>query len=278
MLFRVKLQPLDERPVDLKLSLRSQACPELAADDALTLSESGEIRSDLVCGRLSDQPLEVQLRIDPDSHRLPFLDHYLLVILNSVLRRLGGLRLHAAAAVLAGRTVVLVGPKGSGKSTLALAIGRAGGTVLGDDQIMLRRHPDGYRVSGCDGLTRLTAKTESFFFAQPLPDAAQDYGGTLKKELELGRLCSSAPGTEYRPQRLYFPEVGERTVAAPMSRQAVLLRLLKEILPTHRFSSPADREGLLGFLSDFLGSVECYGLQLSPHLKDLPRALELLSR
>jgi hypothetical protein len=62
-------------------------------------------------------------------------------VLGQVLPFTAGLRgrelLHAAAVLLAGRAVALVGPSGRGKSTLAAALVDAGGSFLADDVIAL---------------------------------------------------------------------------------------------------------------------------------------------
>ncbi len=56
--------------------------------------------------------------------------------------------LHAAGVVLGGEGYLFVGHSSAGKSTMCGMLQAAGGTVLCDDRIVVRRHDDGYRIHG----------------------------------------------------------------------------------------------------------------------------------
>ena len=54
---------------------------------------------------------------------------------------------HASAAAVAGRAVMIVGPPGSGKTSLVLELITRGGTLVADDQAVLCRRGDSIEVS-----------------------------------------------------------------------------------------------------------------------------------
>src|SRR5206468_812619 len=119
------------------------------------------------------KPIQARLAVAPSGQDPDFVAHYVSMNVRALLRQLGRIQLHGAAATIDGRTVVLLGDKGAGKSTLSVAIRRAGGTVLADDQLVLHVD-DTVTISGIDGGLRLTAETERHFFAAPLAYEPQD--------------------------------------------------------------------------------------------------------
>jgi hypothetical protein len=84
------------------------------------------------------------------------VEHHLV---NAVLPIYSGLRsvvcLHASAAVEDGRATVFAGPSGCGKSTRAWNAIAAGGALLGDDAVALRRDPHGWLIHPCATTLRL---------------------------------------------------------------------------------------------------------------------------
>ena len=72
------------------------------------------------------------------------MENYLRVCTAWKAVREGGVLLHGASLVRAGRAWIFMGPSGSGKSTLA-AISRMG-EVVSDDLTLVRRSPAGFRV------------------------------------------------------------------------------------------------------------------------------------
>lgn len=267
-IWRTRLEAAPAHP-ELLLELTYDPSVDYGPSDELRWTDD-ELSSDLVVGRFDG--FHLQLRIDPDPERLPQLDHYLLVVLHSALRRLGAIRLHAAACRWQERTLLFSGPKGSGKSTLALFLSRRGGLVLAEDQLLLRHSP--WRLSGCDGRLRVTEENERYFFPEGLTEPATDYAGTLKKEIELGACCR--PYEDFPLGELYFPRVGERLAVQPLPRKQVVARLCADLLPTHRFSHAAERLQFFDMLSDFAAAVQPFELELSPRLADLDALTDLL--
>jgi hypothetical protein len=139
------------------------------------------------------QPMHAALSVHPYQGGEPLLEHGFAVFLHKVLQMCGIVRLHGAAVECAGATHVFIGDKGAGKSTIALALGRAGGRVLADDQLVARRRGSQMAVSGCDAFIRLTEKSEQHFFERPLAPPPQDFAGVLKKEVGLEALASAIP-------------------------------------------------------------------------------------
>ncbi len=74
------------------------------------------------------------------------------VVLHLLDGRRGETHLHAAAAVLEGRTVVATGSSGAGKSSLALAWSLAGYPILSDDMVLVDEEG---RVSGFPRLVKV---------------------------------------------------------------------------------------------------------------------------
>jgi hypothetical protein len=67
------------------------------------------------------------------------LDGFLRFLLCAMLLDRGGLLLHGAGAVRAGRGYAFLGPSGAGKSTLADLAEESGARVLGDEVVAIRR-------------------------------------------------------------------------------------------------------------------------------------------
>ena len=276
-LFRTRVEAVDGR-CQLELAVLRSAEGPFGSSDRLemqTRQDTLVISSDAIFAELTPgEPARAWLCVHPVAREL---DHYLLVVLNSILRRLGAVRLHAAALRWRERTHLFVGSKGAGKTTLSLSLGRAGATVLAEDQVLVRRLPDSsFRVSGGDGRMRLTAPTESHFVGQLDDVAPQDFAGTPKKEIELSRLVTACPFVDQPLECIYFPSVGTELRLEPMSARAVIQRLLADLLPIHRFASDEDRLGFFDSLLELVSGLRRYRLTLSPRLEELGRLEDLL--
>jgi hypothetical protein len=131
-------------------------------------------------------------------------------------------------------------------------------------------------VSGCDERSRLDAKTERHFFAEPLPVEPADFAGRLKKEMPARALFSSEPYTDERADLLFFARSGSSFAITPLSRQAALLKLMAAAGKLQRFVDFADRRRFLDLLSDFVRTVTAYDLELGRDLCELDRLVRFL--
>jgi hypothetical protein len=285
--FRVWVRDDDPTPPDVELTVVEEGAPRPAVGhlrDHLELDESGDVDrvTSTITQLVVDQrvsPARAELVVWPRDQVPDFVEHYVVMNLRALLRRLGRFQLHGAAATIGNRTIVLLGDKGSGKSTLSLALARAGGTVLADDQLILHVSDavDGVRISGVEGALRVTAETERHFFAEPLPYEPREFAGTMKKEVPLRELVSAAPGTDAEPTICYFPRVGHEFAIVPVNRAVALQRILETVTPLHRFVGPSDQLGFVRAITTFVGSVETFDLMLSPDLHDLDAVVATLA-
>jgi hypothetical protein len=284
-LFRTRLEPNGSgAPVDLQFAMvEGGAGAGFGSTDALeSREENGRLHfvSDLVAGWLDQRsrPHQLTLAVDIDHPRVRHLDHYLRIVCNAVLRRLDRLRLHAAAVKFGGTTSLFVGDKGAGKTTICLHLARAGGTVLGEDQVMVRRTTSGkYLVAGGDGLMRVTAKTEAHFFPAPLDAPTIVLAGVPKKELDARDVIACEPHHEYPPRRIFFPEIGESFEIQRLTGREALGRLAAPLGAIHRFTSDQDRRNFLMFLAGMTRELDCFALTLTPEIDDLAALSEFLS-
>jgi len=263
---------------------------DLAIDESSALSAGGPVpvsnSNILTLGGTSERPtiatdaLRAELRLDrqPVDIRLTVLRHdvpfpalcvHFGVIIHKILFRLGRVILHAAAVRIDGEVCVFVGDKGAGKSTTCLALARAGGTVLGEDQVILRKSGADYLVSGGDERSRVTERTERHFFAEPLAVPARDFAGTMKKEIRMGDFFRSEPFRDFAPQRLLFPRVTGQFQLRRLKAQPALLRMLAYNGHFQRFGGARDQAEFLDFLAGFIATVSCWELDLSDDLTQL---------
>jgi hypothetical protein len=252
-------------PPDGMVLIHHPVTPELHTE---ALSAKVERRGDYASVRIEVLRLDIP-HFDLCVH-LAVLFHKLLFLLDRVV-------LHGAAVELGGKVCVFLGDKGAGKSTIALRLARAGGTVLGEDHLVLRRRDGGFVVSGCDERSRLTRKTEEFFFDEPLDIVPADFAGTPKKEVPAARLFRSLPYTDATPHYLFFPRVGERFGAERLSARSMLLELMRATGKLQRFVDPIDRTRFLDFLAAFTPSVDGYAVELTPDLVDLDQLVGFLN-
>jgi hypothetical protein len=202
---------------------------------------------------------------------------HLAVVFHKLLFLMDRVVLHAAAVRLGGRVSMFLGDRGAGKSTISLRLARAGGAVLGEDHLILRRDGAGFAVSGCDERSRLDAKTERHFFDRPLAAEPADFAGRLKKEMPAHQLFRSEPYTDRLPALLFFARPGGRFAIAPLSRRVALLKLMEAAGKLQRFVDPMDRGRFLALLSDFVATVEPYDLSLSEDIQELDRLAAFLT-
>ena len=222
------------------------------------------------------RPIKIRLSVRREDVPFPALCVHFGVIIHKLLLLMDRVILHAAAVRLHQVVHVFVGEKGVGKSTICLRLARAGGTVLGEDNVVLRRTPPGFLVSGGDQRSRVTAQTERHFFAEPLAVPARDFAGTMKKEIRLADFFNSRPFEDFPAHRLLFPRVTGRFQLRPLNPQSALLRLMAYNGHFQRFAGPADQVRFLDLLAGFIATVSAYELELSHDLNELDRLVEAL--
>lgn len=282
-LFRTRARDRDDdRPAHLRLALRSgNGAPPFGNDDALVCTEADgllALRTDVIAGHLERGPEHsLSLWVRDDHSHARYLDHYLRIVLNAVLRRLGRIRLPAAAVELDGSVSLFVGDKGAGKTTLSLHLARAGGVLLGEDQIMVRRREAGdHVVAGGDDMMRVTARTEARFFPEPLPEPVVLLAGVEKKEIAAASYLTCRLDEERPPERVFFPAVGEAFRIRPLGGREALARLAAPLRPIHRFTDAEDRREFLSFLARLVRQTESFELTLSEDLNDLDHLVAFL--
>ncbi len=222
------------------------------------------------------QPFDIRLTVLREDVPFPAMCVHFGVVIHKILFHLDRVMLHAAAVEVDGMVCLLVGDKGAGKSTTSLALARGGGTVLGEDQVVLWRSPGGYRVSGGDERSRVTERTERHFFAEPLAVQATDFAGTMKKEIRMGDFFRSEPFRDFPAHRLLFPRVTGRFELRPIKAQSALLRMMAYTGHFHRFAGPKDQRDFLDLLAGFIATVSCWELSLSNDLTELDSLAEKL--
>lgn len=219
------------------------------------------------------EPIELFLIMrEHPTDELHFRVH-LSVTLHRALLLLERLFLHAAGIRSGDTTYAFVGDKGAGKSTLTLALGLAGATVLADDHLVLRRDGSRFLASGCDREARLLEDAEHHLFGGPLATRLVELGGVRKREVAIGRYCTSQPFREYPLDRLVFPSVGEKFEVRSLSRRDALIELIRTTRSSHRFSGADDYSNYLDYISTLVASVETFAVELSPNLDDLARLI-----
>jgi hypothetical protein len=275
----------DEAPPDAEITVREREGwpPDdvRVPADGLVIAEApsgAEIHTEALSLQLRRRPTPIAIAITVRTPGMPgwALKVHLGVALFKALALLDRLMLHAAAVQVGGSVSAFVGPKGAGKSTACLALARAGATVLAEDRVLLARAGDRFVVSGCGERSRITAKTERHFFAEPLPVPARDVDGVLKKEFPAGAMFSWRPYRDHPLDRLFFLRVGPRFAAAPLSRRQALVELLRETRGWHRFSGEEDHRRHLAFLGACVEALPAFRLELSEDLAELPALVTLL--
>lgn len=231
----------------------------------LTVFCTEMVRVAIIRGR----PAEILFVVDAQpSYELAV---HLSFAVHKVLFHFDRVLLHAAA-VRVGRGVhVFVGERGAGKTTVSLRLAAAGGTLLSDDHVVVRRSGPRFTVSGCNGRARLAADTERFLLARPLPVKAQNFAGVRKKEIEASRVCRARPFHDYAVSALYFPRVGRRFALRPMPRHQAMAELLRFWRTAMRFGDARQLAACFDYFAALSAQVDCYSLELSRNLRDLDR-------
>ncbi len=236
-------------------------------------SSTTEIHTEALAARLSrgERPARIRIAVVDVKMAERDLKVHLSVVFFKILSLLDRLVLHAAAVAYRGSVSIFAGGKGAGKSTTSLYLARAGGTILGEDRVILRKDGARFFVSGCGDRARITAKTEEHFFSAPLNSAPLDVEGTLKKQFSAARFFPTAPYRDYPAARIFFNRVGARFRITDISKSEALLHLLRETGAWHRFVDGADHRRHLSYLRAAVEALPAFRLELSPELGDLEK-------
>ena len=213
--------------------------------------------------------MDIRLTVLRSDVTFPALCVHFGVIIHKILFHCDRLMLHAGAVRVDDAVCLFVGDKGAGKSTSCLALARAGGTVLGEDQVVLWRSGGKFTVSGNDERSRVTERTERHFFVEPLPITPRDFAGTMKKEIAMRDYFKSEPFRDFPPHRLLFPRVTGEFSLRRLSSQAALRRMMAYNGHFQRFAGARDQAAFLDFLAGFIASVSCWELTLGEDLSEL---------
>ncbi len=198
------------------------------------------------------------------------------VIFHKALFLLRYMILHAAAVLFSGSVSLFIGPKGAGKSTISLKLACEGGTILGEDHVLVKQNSDEVLVSGCGELSRVTAKTEAYFFPQKLAVSPVEREGIAKKEFYLSQYFSCNSYSNYPLEHIFFTRVGECFQLQSLGKKSTLLKLILETKPLQRFANKQDYENYLHYLTNCTNMLESYQLKLSPNIDDLNSLVDFL--
>jgi hypothetical protein len=276
---------LDAADVDAEMVFREDdvglaSVPEIPPD-ALVLSASScrpKLHTELfsVVPDPEQSPVRATLHVrEPLAPEFELAVH-LTVILHKLLFLMDRLILHAAAVRLADRVSLLVGEKGAGKTTSSIAVARAGGAILAEDHVLVSRVSGQFLVSGCDEHARLAEETERHYFPNPIEAPVRELGGLKKKEIRVADYFESMPYRDFGADRLCFVKIGTRFSATPIPGPSALVGLLDSTRKLQRFASGRDQGEYLGYLADFVQTVPCFQVELSPDLNKLDLLVEFL--
>jgi hypothetical protein len=260
-----------------------QAAPALTVpEDSLVIVDSPaaqEVHSEALSVRLfrSETPVRIIATVLGDGMSERDFKVHLSVVFFKVLALLDRLILHAAAVDFGGAVSIFLGGKGSGKSTTCLQLARAGGTILAEDRVILKKNGGGFFVSGCGDRFRITAKTEQYFFPAPLQAESLDVEGVLKKQFPAGQFFRSSPYRDYPAARLFFNHVGGRFRITPISKGEALVNLLRETRAWHRFVGGQDHGRHLSYLRECVEALPAFRLELSPDLGESAKLADFLA-
>lgn len=272
------------QPLDFDLSIIDvEALPvEIEIDNQLVITPLAnahgyDVRTDIAHGIIdaSHTPGLINILIEA-AHDAEVKQHHFRIVFFRMLYLMRRVLLHAAAVRCQEKTCLFVADKGSGKSTLTLALALNGGIVLGEDHVLLNQSDKVFTLSGCDETMRLTAQSEQYFFDQPLPIAARDYAGVLKKEIRLADYVTCRPYQDFPIDALFFPVIGDTFSIETLSRKEAMQRLMRDMPWYHRFTGIADQMDFIGYFANLVETVDVYTLRLSRDLNDLSQLIAWL--
>ncbi len=184
---------------------------------------------------------------------------------------------HAAAAGVDGRGVLLAGPSGSGKSTLALACLRAGLAYAGDDYVVVEVGAEAVVARSLYATAKVTPQTSRRWphlvadLALTVGPAGEDVPDLAGGAKAVASIPPERVASELEVVALGVPRLGEADRLEPISRGAAL----RALAPSSILQLPGYADGALGVLAELVRRVPSVGLVLGD---DPVRAVGLVRR
>jgi hypothetical protein len=272
-----------DQEIELDIHIRENPILRENLSDTLTVTPTMNgyrIDTDPICCRLTrlgESKARAEIEICQPAMDSTPLGYHLWLVTNRMLLLLDALLIHTAAVNLHGNVNLFCGHKGAGKSTLSVFLAKMGATILSEDHVVLRRKKNIYQVSGCTSRIRIMADTEDFLLPNQLNHDAIPIGDVPKKEFPAGQFFAALPHKEHSPKRLFLNQVGHSFGVRPLSAKEALLLMVDRTANMYRFDDQKDYASFFGFLAGFVHQIDCFSLDLSPNLSELPRVLDMLN-
>jgi hypothetical protein len=273
--------------VVLRFFIREDPCSKLSEKDTIVVSSTKngfKIETDPISCYLEinsrsteDNEAVADFIVHQPELETNLLAYHLYLITNRILLLLDALLVHAAAIELNGVVNLFCGHKGAGKSTLSLFLAQAGAHILAEDRIVLRQREKDFLVSGCSSKMKIMSKTEQFLIPNQLDIEASLISGIPKKVFNAEQFFSAIPHVDRKPARLFLNQVGNSFKLKQISANEALLKMVDRTGNMYRFGCHQDYSSFFNFITSFINQVECYSLDLSANLNDLPLLLEALN-
>lgn len=199
----------------------------------------------------------------------------ILIALAPLLRRRGYYTVHAFAAAVAGRAILILGDTGAGKTTTGISLLSSGAQLVANDTPLLRIAADGApTLHAYPGL--LSAYPDSlarFPQLQHLQLAGKQLDGSAKISFAADAVWPDVWAWRAQPAALVFPQITsglERSHLRAVTSLNALRRLISqsiedwdvETIPSH-----------LRALSQLVQQIPAYQLYLAPDIQQLPDLL-----
>ncbi len=272
---------------DLNLAIKEEPAQLLESKDSFIVSQTDQgylietdpILCSVVIKETADKKklLEAEITIRQPEMKFDLIGYHLWLITNRMLLFLDAVIIHAAAIELNGELNVFCGHKGAGKSTLSVFLGKHGAKILSEDRIIIRRSDSDFLVSGCSSKMKIMAKSEEYLLPNELTMKPDLISNIPKKVFEAKQFFSSMPHVDHKPARILFNQVGGAYHFSTITRNNALLRMIDRTADIYRFSNRQDYISFFGFNADFINQTNCYSVDLSPNLEDLPLLLESIN-
>lgn len=200
-----------------------------------------------------------------------------LLVLFHIMRAKGIFPLHASAAILREKGVLIAGASGQGKTTLLLHLLREGFHYMADDTVLLRQNENSSTMLSFPAPIRITAATVGFF-----PEISSFVTGTLpdrrgKYHIELRKLSALPLVHSAIPAIVLLPEITaeEETRLLPISRIAAAMRCIPQNTPVNALGMSRDNFDLLCRLFQ---QARCYHVRLGRNMDSIGKQIAEVMR